>query len=167
MSDHAERVAKRDRQGDRMQGATAAQRLEAVRRRVEARAGVVAISASHAEGLGPRRVRQQATETAGQAPEAGGNGQAAPAVGTKEVLKIHLRRCVEDCSTTDLAGAVTAAAPGAEAGCAEGEEPLQGRIAAGEPRCAGDALHVGAAPAPAAVAAAASTVAWHSVDALS
>ncbi len=165
LGDHAERVAKKDRRGDRVQGATAAQRLEALRRRVEARASSDVLNATHADGLGPRRVGRQATDKAGQAPEAGGDGQATLAVGTKEVLKIHLEQIVEGCSTTGMTGAAAAAAPGAVVERARGEEPSQGRIAAGELRCTRDALHEGAAHAPAAVAAAASMDAWHAVDA--
>ncbi len=160
LNDHAERVAaKRERQGGREEGATAAQRLEALRRRIEARAGAARLDDSQADALGPERVGHQSTATAGQAPETGGDGQEAPAVGTKEVLKMHFDRNDSACSSADGNACGASARSGAAA------EASLGCSAEGAPRCLRDALPGCTSPTPAARAAAARQAAWHSGDA--
>jgi hypothetical protein len=155
--DHAERVAaKRERQGARAQEPTAAQRLKALRRRVEARVGVAGLHASQADELGPSRVGHQATATAGQAPETGGNGQITPSVGTNEVLNMHYRCGVDD------ADDFTAVAVGSGGG-----DSSHVVIAAGATRCEGGEPRRTALPPPAAEEAAARATAWHAVGGLS
>ncbi len=167
LRDHAERVAaKSKRQGGCVQGATAAQRLEALRRRIEARVNTAGRCAPQADELGPRRVEDQATDTAGHTPETGGYGQAAPAVGTIEVQKMHYHRDPGDDGTADLQGIGAEVNRGVVAGSSEGEDPSCGDIATGMSRCVDDVVQIGATPTPAAVAAAARAVAWHSVSAL-
>ncbi len=139
--DHADRVAKRDRQGGRQQGATAAQRLEALRRRVGARAGGASRGASPSADMGPRRVSNQATGGAGDAaPETGNSTQRMPTVGTSEVLKIPLHLLDGGGGQPTLAGAAGDAEPGAAARRVAEEDP----------------------PRAQAVVAAARLVAWHS-----
>jgi hypothetical protein len=87
---HAERVSKRDAAGDRPSTPTPADRLAALRRRVAGR--YVAGGCGAVEEREARRdADHQATETAGDAePETGLGHQVTQAVGTNDVLNIHL-----------------------------------------------------------------------------
>ncbi len=89
LSDHAERVAKRDAAGDRPYVATAAERLAALRRRIVGR-GMEAERPSGEAGSPRRRDTQEAIGRAGAAaPVTGCGDQVTRPVGTIEVQKIQ------------------------------------------------------------------------------
>ncbi len=161
LSDHAERVARRDAAGDRPREDTAKERLEALRRRVAAKRNEAAGPFGGGNEVGTQGAQQEATVRAGDAAPAAGCGhQRTLPVGTTEVLKIHFVHAdVSEFGRTTAGDKSAENVPGSAghfAVLAAGFDHLAGALVGEDARGASGALQLDNARM-----AAARDVAWH------